>query len=79
MSLSLGSPFSHCLELNSLCELLHASALEPLIEILALADIKSFELVTTVNNGLDPDPSNSNTSSDRQITQFKKVKADAAK
>ena len=79
MSWNLGSPFSHCLKLNSLCEFLHAPALEPLIEILALADIKSFELVATVNNSLDPDPSNSNTSPDRQITQFKKVKADAAK
>lgn len=64
MSLDLGSPLSHCLELHSLCKLLHASALKPFVEILALTDIKRFELVATVNNSLNADPSNSNTSTD---------------
>lgn len=76
--MNLGPPFSHCLELHSLDKLLHASALEPLVEILALTDIKCFELVATVDNSLDTDPSDSNTSSYREITQFQKVKADTA-
>ena len=76
--MNLGSPFSHCLEFHSLDKLLHASALEPLVEILALTDIKRFELVATVDNSLDTDPSDSNTSSYGEITQFQKVKADTA-
>ena len=64
MSLDLGPPFSHCLEFHSLCEFLHASAFEPIVEILALADIKRFELVASVHDSLNPNPSNPNTSSD---------------
>lgn len=78
MSLDLGSSFSHRFELHSLGEFLHASALEPLVEILALTDIKRFEFVTTVNDSLNPDPSHSNASPDGQLTQFEKVKADTA-
>ena len=78
MSLDLSPPFGYCLELHSLCKLLHATAFEPLVEIFALTDIKRFELVATVNNSLDADPGDSNTSSDGQTTQFKKVKPNAA-
>ena len=78
MSLDLGPSFSHCFELHSLCKFLHASALEPLVEILALTDIKRFELVATVNDSLNANPSHSNASSDGQLAQFEKVKADTA-
>lgn len=65
VSLDLSPSFGHGFELHPLCKLLHTTALEPLVEILALTDIERFELVTTVNDSLDSDPSNSNTSSDR--------------
>ena len=65
LSLDFTPPFSHSLELHSLCEFLHAAALEPLGKILALTDVKCFELVATVNNSLDANPSNSNTTSNR--------------
>ena len=63
MSLDLGPPFSYCLELHSLRKFLHASALEPLVEIFALTDIERFELVAAVNDSLNANPSDSNTSS----------------
>lgn len=78
MSLDLSPPSSHSFELHSLCKLLHTSALEPLVEILALTDIKRFKLVASINDGLNANPSDSNTSSDRQLAQFEKMKADAA-
>lgn len=65
MSLGIGPPFGYCLKLHSLCKLLHASALEPLVEILALTDIKRLELVTTINNGFDTDSGDSHASSNR--------------
>ena len=64
MSLDFSPAFGHCLEFNPLCKLLHASALEPLVEILALADIKRFELVATVDDSLDADSGNANAASD---------------
>ncbi len=71
MSLDLGPAFSHGLEFHSLSEFVHASALEPLVEILTLTDIKRFELMATVDDSLDADSGNANTSPDGQLTQFK--------
>ena len=65
LSLNFTPPFSHSLELYSLCKFLHAAALEPLGKILALTDIKRFKLMATVNDSLDADPSNSNTTANR--------------
>ena len=65
ISMEFGPAFGHCLEFNPLCKLLHASALEPLVEILALTHIKRFELVAAVDDGLDADSGNANASSDR--------------
>ena len=67
ISMEFGPTFGHCLELNPLCKLLHASTLEPLVEILALTHIKSFELVAAVDNSLDADSGNANASSDGQF------------
>jgi len=66
-------------ELHALCELLHASSLEPLVEVLALADVKSFELMAAVHNGLDTDTRDTDTAADREIVEVEKVETDATK
>ena len=64
MSIDFGPAFGHRLKFNPLCKFLHTAALEPLVEILALADIKRFELVATVDDSLDAHSSNANASAD---------------
>jgi hypothetical protein len=45
-----------------------AAAIQPALQILALANIKHFQLVATLYHSLDANTRDSNTTSDRQLT-----------
>lgn len=70
---------SNRFESHSFFEFLHTTALEPLAEVLTLTDVKRPKLVTAIDNGFNPHPSDSHAPSNRELAEFQKMKSDAPK
>lgn len=70
-SFHLRSPFCYRLKLHPVGKLPHTPTLEPLVQILALADIERFQLVAAIHNGLHTDTCYSYAAAYRELMKLK--------
>lgn len=54
---------------------MHAAALEPFTQVLALADVEGLKLMAALYNRFDTNSSDSHAASDRQFAELKEVQA----
>lgn len=57
---------------------LDATSIKPSAQVLALANVKKFEISTALNNGFDASASHSDATTNAKIAKFEEMQGDAA-